>query len=198
VSHLPTEDTLTEDKAREYFIDLILGLEYLHSKHVIHRDIKPENLLLDENNRVKIADFGVSEEIVTSDAHLTRSAGTPAFIAPECLQASRKTYKGQAVDIWAAGVTLYCFIYGRPPWSSKFITELHEKIQTEDLPLPDDVRISLELCDLLTRLTEKDAEKRITIPQIRVRAVLFSVVTIFFCGLHRSYHLQVVITLYNL
>jgi serine/threonine protein kinase len=53
--------TITEEEARLYFRDLISALEYCHEcASIIHRDIKPENILIDENNRIKLADFGVS------------------------------------------------------------------------------------------------------------------------------------------
>ncbi|XP_064392377.1 calcium/calmodulin-dependent protein kinase kinase 1-like [Halichondria panicea] len=165
INNLPMHELFTEEQGRNYFIDMILGLEYLHSQHVIHRDIKPMNLLLDDNFRVKIADFGVSEEIERTESNLSRYAGTPAFVAPECLDGSKMSYQGQPVDIWAAGVTLYCFILGKVPWSPPSIVDLHEQIKTEDPPLPDSLPDDLK--DLLQKLLEKDQKKRITIPQIR-------------------------------
>jgi [calcium/calmodulin-dependent protein kinase] kinase len=99
----------------------------VHSRKIVHRDIKPENLLLDNTNTLKIADFGVSEEWTDNDAMLKKSAGTPAFLAPETLNGESHivttsnaiviilgtSFGGKAIDIWAAGVTLYCMIYGR-------------------------------------------------------------------------------------
>lgn len=68
----------------KYFRDLISGIHYLHeSVGVIHRDIKPENLLLDDNDKLKIADFGVSFMIDNGCDELTSTAGSNYFFAPE-------------------------------------------------------------------------------------------------------------------
>jgi [calcium/calmodulin-dependent protein kinase] kinase len=90
---------LEESKARKYFRQLILGLDYSNNlfltakdlvhnyANVIHRDIKPENLLITENDVLKISDFGVSHlmEENASD-ELKTDAGTKCFLAPEAWQ----------------------------------------------------------------------------------------------------------------
>lgn len=102
--------TLTVDEARRTLRDVVLGLEYLHYQGIIHRDIKPANLLWDVNHKVKISDFGVShfsyallvasgglpssdgdeekmkDPSLVDDHELAKTAGSPAFFAPElCL-----------------------------------------------------------------------------------------------------------------
>ncbi|RKP17983.1 kinase-like protein, partial [Rozella allomycis CSF55] len=73
------------ERARQYFRDVVLGIEYMHHKKIVHRDIKPENLLLDVDGNVKIADFGISElfnEQYESPMS-SISSGSPAFNPPE-------------------------------------------------------------------------------------------------------------------
>jgi serine/threonine protein kinase len=53
----------TEVQAKFYFSEILLGIEYLHSKHVVYRDIKPENILIDIDGHIRIADFGLSKVI---------------------------------------------------------------------------------------------------------------------------------------
>lgn len=77
---------LSEQEAKKYFIDVVLGIEYLHCQKIVHRDIKPSNLLLGEDGRIKIADFGVADVFEGDDALLNKTAGSPAFMAPETLQ----------------------------------------------------------------------------------------------------------------
>lgn len=65
---------------------ICLRLVAVHHNHVIHRDIKPSNLLLGDNGRLRIADFGVCNEFQgAEDAWLDNTVGTPAFLAPEAL-----------------------------------------------------------------------------------------------------------------
>lgn len=52
---------IKEDEARTYFIELCLGIDYLHKRNIIYRDIKPENILLDFDGHLKIADFGLAK-----------------------------------------------------------------------------------------------------------------------------------------
>jgi len=102
----------SEDVARKYFVDLIHGLEYCHVNNIVHRDLKPQNLLLDDKDRLKITDFGLST-LTTGAQSLTTPCGTVAYMAPE-VRAKRK-YKGFLVDIWSCGVILYTMLAGKRP-----------------------------------------------------------------------------------
>ncbi len=81
---------LSEEKCLKYFKELILGLDYLHNYvHVIHRDIKPENLLIDQEDNLKISDFGVSQIMDNeNNDHLKSNAGTKFFLPPEAFGGS--------------------------------------------------------------------------------------------------------------
>ncbi|XP_048021404.1 calcium/calmodulin-dependent protein kinase kinase 2 isoform X3 [Megalobrama amblycephala] len=168
VMEVPTDKPLDEDQARFYFQDLLRGIEYLHYQKIIHRDIKPSNLLVGEDGHVKIADFGVSNQFEGTDALLTSTVGTPAFLAPETLSETRKNFSGKALDVWAMGVTLYCFIFGVCPFMDERILSLHQKIKTQPVELPENADISDDLKDLLFKMLDKNPETRITVPQIKV------------------------------
>ncbi|XP_077995359.1 calcium/calmodulin-dependent protein kinase kinase 2-like [Glandiceps talaboti] len=168
VMEVPCENSLNEDTARLYLRDILLGIEYLHYQRIIHRDIKPSNLLLGDDGHIKIADFGMSDEFDGVDALLSNTAGTPAFMPPETLQDTRDKYQGKPLDIWSIGITLYSFVYGRVPFHDNFILSLHQKIKTQPVEFPPDHPISDELKDLIFRMLEKDPEKRITLPEIKM------------------------------
>jgi len=87
------------------------GLDYLHSHKIAHGDLKPDNLLLGANGHIKIADFGSSQLTRVCDL-VNRSAGTPAFMAPE--MCTGDPYHARLADVWALGACLYMFIYGTP------------------------------------------------------------------------------------
>ncbi|TKS84631.1 Calcium/calmodulin-dependent protein kinase kinase 2 [Collichthys lucidus] len=157
-----------EDQSRFYFQDLLRGIEYLHYQRIIHRDVKPSNLLVGEDGHIKIADFGVSNQFEGADALLTSTVGTPAFLAPEALSETRKNFSGKALDVWAMGVTLYCFVFGVCPFMDERILSLHQKIKTQPVELPEHADISDDLKDLLLKMLDKNPETRISIPQIKV------------------------------
>nr|XP_046230841.1 calcium/calmodulin-dependent protein kinase kinase 2 isoform X1 [Scatophagus argus] len=168
VMEVPTAKPFSEDQSRFYFQDLLRGIEYLHYQKIIHRDIKPSNLLVGEDGHVKIADFGVSNQFEGADALLTSTVGTPAFLAPEALSETRKNFSGKALDVWAMGVTLYCFVFGVCPFMDERILSLHQKIKTQPVELPEHADISDDLKDLLLKMLDKNPEMRISIPQIKV------------------------------
>ena len=89
----------------------VQGLDYLHANHVVHGDIKPDNLLLAADGRVKISDFG-SSRILLGTGMLSKTVGTPAFLAPEVC--AGLPYHGRAADVWALGICLYMFVFGAP------------------------------------------------------------------------------------
>uniref|UniRef100_A0A8C5DTA2 calcium/calmodulin-dependent protein kinase n=1 Tax=Gouania willdenowi TaxID=441366 RepID=A0A8C5DTA2_GOUWI len=167
VMEVPTENPFSEEQARVYFRDIILGIEYLHYQKIVHRDIKPSNLLLGDDGHVKIADFGVSNQFEGNDALLSGTAGTPAFMAPETLSDQRKSFSGKALDVWAMGVTLYCFVFGKCPFIDEYILALHNKIRSKPVDFPETPKVSEELQTLLLRMLDKDPDTRITIPEIK-------------------------------
>ncbi|CAG0916905.1 unnamed protein product [Notodromas monacha] len=167
ILQVPTDTPLEEHVARAYFRDIVLGLEYLHFQKIIHRDVKPSNLLLGNNGRVRVADFGVCNEFHGSDALLSNTAGTPAFIAPEALMQRRGMYSGKAADVWSLGITLYAIVFGDVPFRDDNILALYSKITSQPLQFPSAFNVSEDLKDLISRMLTKDPSLRITVPEIK-------------------------------
>ena len=94
--------------------------------NVVHRDLKPENLLLDQQENVKIADFGLSN-MMTDGEFLRTSCGSPNYAAPEVI--SGKLYAGPEVDIWSCGVILYALLCGTLPFDDEHVPTLFRKIK---------------------------------------------------------------------
>jgi SNF1-activating kinase 1 len=155
--HFRYVPVMTLSEARNAIRDTVLGLEYLHYQGVIHRDIKPANLLETKNHRIKISDFGVSYlgkavkdqagDDSESDAQdydeaieLAKTVGTPAFYAPElcrtdCDEDNPPPVTHQ-IDVWALGVTLYCFVYGRVPFHDQNPFVLMKNIAEQEAYIP--------------------------------------------------------------
>ncbi|CAA3009853.1 CBL-interacting serine threonine- kinase 25-like [Olea europaea subsp. europaea] len=155
---------LKEDLAKKYFQQLISAVDYCHSRGVSHRDLKPENLLLDENENLKVSDFGLSAlpEQLRNDGLLHTRCGTPAYVAPEVLQ--KKGYDGAKADIWSCGVILYVLLAGFLPFQDENIMIMYRKIFKAEFEFPP--WFSRESKRLISRLLVADPEKRITIPAI--------------------------------
>jgi len=81
--YLETERRFSEEVAKIYACEIILGLESLHSNGVMYRDLKPDNILVAENGHIKIADFGLSKMNVGEDFSSNSFCGTHAYLAPE-------------------------------------------------------------------------------------------------------------------
>ncbi|KAF1850881.1 Pkinase-domain-containing protein [Cucurbitaria berberidis CBS 394.84] len=159
-------DPYSEEHCRCWFRDMILGLEYLHAQGIIHRDIKPDNCLINEEDVLKIVDFGVSEMFdKEGEMKTAKSAGSPAFMPPELCVAKHGHVSGRAADIWSMGCTLYCLLFGRIPFEQHGMIELYESIRND--PIEFESECNPELKELLCRLLEKDPMKRITMEEIR-------------------------------
>ncbi|XP_054717035.1 calcium/calmodulin-dependent protein kinase kinase 2-like [Uloborus diversus] len=167
VINVPTNDPLPETKAWQYFRDIVMGIEYLHYQKIVHRDIKPSNLLLSDDDRILISDFGVCNQFEGVDAFLSDTAGTPAFVAPEVLKGTREVYSGKALDIWQMGISLYAFVYGDVPFQDSNILALYTKIKSYPVPFPEQYNISDNLKYLLSKMLEKDPKQRITLKGIK-------------------------------
>ena len=162
-------DPYDDESCRCWFRDLILGIEYLHAQGVVHRDIKPDNLLLTEDDVLKIVDFGVSEIFEKeSEMRTAKSAGSPAFLPPELCVAKHGDISGKAADIWSMGVTLYCLRFGRIPFEKPGVLDLYESIKHDPIDIDNDTVCGDHLKDLITRLLDKDPQKRIRMKEIRV------------------------------
>ncbi|KAI1316572.1 hypothetical protein EDD11_009837 [Mortierella claussenii] len=165
------EHVFSDEECRDVFQQIVLGIEYLHEHDIIHRDIKPDNLLRSGDGTVKIVDFGVSEMFNKKGDDLTKkSAGSPAFMAPELCRPDHGQVSGRATDVWSMGVTLYCLRYGRLPYISESILDMQRVIREEDLVIPEEKDPRFE--ELIKKLLEKDPIKRVTIEQLRSDAWL--------------------------
>lgn len=116
---------LNENISRFYFKQLINAIEYLHNKNIAHRDLKPENLLIDNDLNIKLADFGFATVFEESLKNKTK-LGTELYMCPELLY--KKPYSATKADIFAAGVILFIFYSGHPPFKEAKMEDAHYNV----------------------------------------------------------------------
>ncbi|KAJ3107544.1 hypothetical protein HDU97_003849 [Phlyctochytrium planicorne] len=138
----------THEESRNYFRQMILGIEY-HIKEGI----------------LKIVDFGVSEMFTSGNDSSKNSAGSPAFFAPELCIANHGSVSAKAADVWALGVTLYCLLFGALPFAGASIVDLYESIKSANVLIPAET--PADIAHLLQRILEKDPHQRITVNELR-------------------------------
>ncbi|XP_041743605.1 protein kinase C delta type-like [Coregonus clupeaformis] len=143
-------------RATFYSAEIIIGLQFLHSKGIIYRDLKLDNVMLDRDGHIKIADFGMCKENVFGENRATTFCGTPDYIAPEILLGQKYTF---SVDWWSFGVLVYEMLIGQSPFQGDDEDELFESIRMD---VPHYPRwITKEAKDLLEKLFERDPSRRL-------------------------------------
>src|SRR5690606_10899206 len=141
------------------------GLRAAHRSGITHRDVKPGNVLIGDDGRVKLTDFGIARN--AADAPMTSAGlvlGWPASIAPEGAMGKAVT---PAADLWGLGATLFAAVEGRPPYDvgGDPVATITEVVDGE-VPRP---RGSGPVVDVITALMRKEPEARMSLDEVRQR-----------------------------
>ena len=160
--YIVARSRLKESQACIFLQQLLSGIEYLHTIKVVHRDLKPENLLLDDNNNLKIVDFGLSN-MYRGEETLKTACGSPCYAAPEMIAGKR--YQGSRVDVWSCGVVLFAMICGYLPFEDPNTSSLYRKIIAGDFKCGS--WVSNEAQDILRKILNTNPDTRFTVEMIR-------------------------------
>lgn len=106
------ETRLSETKLRFVLIEILQGLKYLHDLGIVHRDIKLENIMITDDGRPKLIDFGLSA-VVNVDEKVIEGMGSIAYCSPEIIHHQPYSFP---TDIWSLGVVMYTLMTGRFPF----------------------------------------------------------------------------------
>ncbi|KAK3702286.1 Serine/threonine-protein kinase [Vermiconidia calcicola] len=156
--HLQKEQRFDINRSRFYAAELLCALECLHGFGVIYRDLKPENILVDYVGHIALCDFGLCKLDMKDEDKTNTFCGTPEYLAPELLHGQGYT---KAVDWWTLGVLLYEMLTGLPPFYDENTNEMYRKILAEPLHFPGPEIVPPAARDLLTRLLDRDATRRL-------------------------------------
>lgn len=139
-----------------------MALDYAYRQGIVHRDIKPANILVDENDNVKVTDFGLALNISkksASDSTFIMGVGSPAYMSPEQI----KGYPlNQKTDLFSLGVVLFHMLTGRLPFRAKNPAQLIYKIINTEPPLVSQINSELpeQLDQVIRKALEKDLYSR--------------------------------------
>lgn len=106
---------ISEEEAASIISQISEALKFLHGQGISHRDMKLGNVLINDNGRVELIDFGFAT--MSFDATLTSFCGTPCYMCPEILK--KQPYIGYHADIWATGIMLYRLVCGTTPFKGR-------------------------------------------------------------------------------
>ncbi len=155
---------LAPEEAAHLVCAIAQAVEHLHQHGVIHRDLKPSNILLDEEGRPYVTDFGLVK-LTSGDSQRTGTGvivGTPSYMAPEQAAAGRSRTVGPCSDVYSLGAILYETLTRRPPFSEATpLDTLVQVLESEPTPprqLQSAVPADLEMICL--RCLEKEPDKR--------------------------------------
>jgi serine/threonine protein kinase len=155
--HLGKLGKFPEPRARFYAAEIILAISYCHQLDIVYRDLKPENVLLTAEGHIRLTDFGLSKEGISSSSSGANSfCGTPEYLAPEILN---RQGHGRAVDWWSLGALLYEMLTGLPPFYCQDRERLFEKIRKSELHYPPNIQRPAKM--LLKGLLTKDPIRRL-------------------------------------
>ncbi|KAH7927376.1 hypothetical protein BV22DRAFT_1031859 [Leucogyrophana mollusca] len=171
-----------------YTMQMLEGLQYLHSKGVVHRDIKPDNILLDHRGVIKYVDFGASKILAKNQRTMQRSrrgadpptatkvgglggglgmnslTGTPMYMSPEVIKNDKRGRHG-AMDVWSLGCVVLEFATGKKPWSNldnEWAIMFHIGVATQHPPLPEPGQLSDLGINFIKQCLTIDAMRRPT------------------------------------
>ncbi|MEU3556011.1 serine/threonine-protein kinase [Streptomyces fragilis] len=150
------DGTLNPRRAAEVGLAVLDVLRSAHREGILHRDVKPSNVLMSEDGRVVLTDFGIAQ--IEGDPSLTSTGmlvGAPSYISPE---RARGHKPGPAADLWSLGGLLYAAVEGVPPYDKGSAIATLTAVMTEPV---DEPRHAGPLREVILGLLEKDPAKRI-------------------------------------
>jgi serine/threonine protein kinase len=160
-SRLEQSPVLDEAEVVQIAEGVAQALAFAHERNVVHRDIKPDNILLAEDGRPVLADFGIARAVsgYVAATGFMMTIGTPAYVSPE--QAQGRTLDGRS-DLYSLGITMYRMVTGEVPFKSPDWFEL-ARMHVEDAPEAPRSRrpaLSKRLERIILRLLAKHPDDR--------------------------------------
>ena len=159
---LNEEKKLPTERAVKIALGICDALDYMHKRGIVHRDLKPENVMVDDDDQIKLIDFGIAmkeEARRLTFVSVSSLLGTPDYISPEQVKGARGD---QRSDIYSMGIMLYEMLTGRVPFvGPNPLAVMNERI-LNDVPPPHELNpeISPQLEEILYRALDREPRHR--------------------------------------
>ena len=149
---------LSYEEAVSIAIQVGMGIEAAHEKHIIHRDIKPQNIIISLAGKVKVTDFGIAKA-AASNTITSNVMGSVHYTSPE---QARGGYSDEKSDIYSLGVTMFEMLTGRVPFNGETTVAIAIKHIQEEMPSPREFvpEIPYSLEDIILKCCEKSPDRR--------------------------------------
>ncbi|KAF5098030.1 hypothetical protein D0Z00_002183 [Geotrichum galactomycetum] len=164
ISTLLKAGTIEEKYSAVIIREILVALIYIHKEGIIHRDIKAANVLVTNEGRVQLCDFGVAAQLSTAQLRRTSMIGTPYWMAPEVIQEG--TGYNQKADIWSLGVTLYEITTGHPPYAEQEATRAMHLIPRQKPARLEGTQYSPALKEFVAKCLDEQPEERATAEEL--------------------------------
>ena len=151
----------------------------MHVNHIIHRDLKPGNILIDNNNKTYLIDYGIAKICANKKNVMTSTKGTLNYLAPESFEIKNLTENEEVisivspkVDVWAFGCLISYIFSGEIPWENELngnnnnIAYYKQLINQKDFPIPSSISNLNKICELIKLCTIIDENRRISMTEV--------------------------------
>ena len=159
---LSEQPKLPPERASGITLRILDALNYIHSRGVVHRDLKPENIMVDEQDNIKLIDFGIAGNAGSrrlTFAKFSHTMGTPDYISPEQVKGKRGDARS---DLYALGIMFYEMLTGKVPFSgtNPFLIMNDRLLNNPVPPREVDPTITPQLQEIIYRALERDPKNR--------------------------------------
>jgi serine/threonine-protein kinase len=149
-------------RAIKITLGILKALDYIHNHGIVHRDLKPENIMVDDNDHIKLIDFGIASKEGAKRLTYTgfsQALGTPEYISPEQVKGKRGDARS---DIYSLGIMLYEMLSGKTPFTGPSpLAIMNDRLINHPLPPRlADAGISAQLQEVLYRAIEREPKNR--------------------------------------
>jgi serine/threonine protein kinase len=144
-------------KAISILRPILDAVAYAHGQGIIHRDLKPSNILLDDNGRPRVMDFGIAARVDASSDPADQITGTPAYMAPEYIQRREISERS---DVFAAGLILFEMLTGHRAVVGENVAAIMQRLASEDTRLPPDTAVDESLAAIVHKALARNPQLR--------------------------------------